>query len=111
DRLAQHKSKMARDHRSPDEVLNTDMGPAYVFMPDELERPILARNPPYWQRRDLAGAYLGDPFHSTPGTVEIATRWGQRHRTVITEAAPRHLRDWPQYRDSGLWSYVKGHRP
>ncbi|MEL6577625.1 MAG: type IV secretory system conjugative DNA transfer family protein [Pseudomonadota bacterium] len=111
DRLAQHKSKMARDLRSPDEVLNTDMGQAYVFMPGVLEKPFLARIPPYWQRRDLAGAYLGDPFHSKPGTVEIATRWGQRHRTVITEAAPRHLRDWPQYRDSGLWSYVKGYRP
>ncbi|MEO0995509.1 MAG: type IV secretory system conjugative DNA transfer family protein, partial [Pseudomonadota bacterium] len=64
-----------------------------------------------WHRRDLAGAYLGDPFHSRPGTAEIATFWGQRHRTVLTKDCPPTLRDWPQYKESGRWSYVQGYRP
>lgn len=111
DRLGRQKTKMARDLRSPDEVINTDMGRAYVFMPGVLDKPFFAKIPEYWKRRDLAGAYLGDPFHSRPGTVEIATRWGQCHRRIITEDAPPTLRDWPQYRDAGQWSFVKGFRP
>lgn len=110
-RLASNRRKMARDLRTIDEVLNTNVGQAYVFMPGTLEKPFLANIPRYWQRRDLAGAYLGDPFHSKPGTVEIATLFGQRHREIITEDAPPSIRDWPQYRDTGKWSYVRGHRP
>lgn len=111
DRMARLKFQMARDLRSVNEVINEASDRAYVFLPGVLEKPFYAKVPRYWQRRDLAGRYLGDPFHAKPGTVEIATWLGQRHRAVITEDAPRHLRDWPQYRDSGQWSYVKGFRP
>ena len=111
DRMAHHKSKMARTLRSVDEIINEKNDRAYVFLPGVLERPFYARVRPYRQRRDLAGAYLGDPFHAKPGRVEIATWLGQRQRAVITEDAPRKLRDWPQHRDSGQWSYVKGFRP
>ena len=98
DRMAHHKTKMARPLRSVDEVINESNDRAYVFLPGVLERPFFARVPRYWHRRDLTGAYLGDPFHAKPGTVEIATWLGQRQRKVITEKAPRRLRDWPQYR-------------
>ena len=111
ERMAHHKTKMARDLRSLDEVINEAGDRAYVFMPGVLEKPFYARVPKYWQRRDLAGRYLGDPFHAKPGTVEIATWRGQQHRKVITEPCPAHLRDWPQYRDSETWSYVKGFKP
>ncbi len=111
DRMARQKSKMARSLRSVDEVINEKNDRAYVFMPGVLEKPFYAKVPKYWKRRDLAGRYLGDPFHAKPGTVEIATWLGQRHRKVVTEDAPKRLRDWPQYRDSGKWSYVKGFRP
>lgn len=112
EKLAEHKTKAGRDLRTVDEIINaTPMGRAYVFLPGILERPFYANIPRYWQRRDLGGKYLGDPMHSKPGTVEIATRWGQRHRKIITEDAPRAYRDWPQYRDTGQWSYVKGYRP
>jgi len=111
DRLAREPKKLSRDLRTADEILNTPMGLAYVFMPGILERPALLHIPNYWQRRDLAGLYLGDPMHAKPGTVEIATRWGQRHRRVITEPVPNAYAEWPQYRDHGLWSYVKGYRP
>ena len=109
DRMARHKSKMARPLRTPDEVMN-EMNRAFVFMPGALERPFYAKVPKYWRRRDLAGRYLGDPFHARPGHVEIATWLGQRQRAVIIEEVPPDLRDWPQYRD-GQWSYVKGFRP
>ena len=110
-RAAVHRTKMARDLRTPDEIINDEPGRAYVFMPGVLSKPFYAYVPRYWQRRDLAGKYLGDPFHSRPGTVEIATLFGQRHRKVITAPCPERYADWPQYRESGLWSYVKGFRP
>ncbi|MEM0987339.1 MAG: TraM recognition domain-containing protein [Pseudomonadota bacterium] len=113
ERLAREPKKLSRALLSADEIINLPMGMAVVFMPGILPKPALLRIPPYWQTRRYAGAYMPDPFH--PGkyrnTVEIATRWGQRHRDIITEPAPNHLADWPQYRDSGQWSYVKGFRP
>lgn len=113
DRLAHHKNKMARDLRSVDEVINEKNDRAFVFLPGVLEKPFYANVPRYWrQRRDLAGLYLCDHFHPKhPGKVQIATRWGPRTRAVISEDAPRAVRDWPQYRNTGQWSYVKGFKP
>ena len=111
EQLLGHQQKIARDLRTVDEVINESNDHAYVFMPGVLEKPFLSKVPKYWQRRDLAGQYLGDPFHAKPGTVEIATLWGQRHRKIITAEAPRQVADWPQYQETGLWSYVKGYRP
>ncbi len=110
-RMAQQTVQMGRDLRGIDEILNEPNGKAFVFMPGVLEKPAYLTIKPYWQRRDLAGAYLGDPFHNEPGTVEIATRFGQRMRKVITEPAPRAVHDWPQYRETGTFSYVRGFRP
>lgn len=111
ERLAQHRTKQARDVRTLDEVMNEKQGRAFVFMPGVLEKPLLVQLRRYWHRRDLAGRYLGDPFHSPPGRVEIATWRGQVHRSVITETVPDQYADWPQYRSSGQWSYVQGFRP
>lgn len=110
-RIATHRAKQARLVRTPDEVINEPQGRAFVFMPGVLEKPFHAVVPRYWHRRDLAGRYLGDPFHSPPGRVEIATFRGQAMRRIITEAAPAKYADWPQYRRSGQWSYVEGFRP
>ncbi|WP_300037215.1 type IV secretory system conjugative DNA transfer family protein [uncultured Roseobacter sp.] len=111
DRLANHKSKMARDLRTIDEVINEANERAYVFMPGVLERPFYAFVPQYWRSKSNAGRYNRDPFHSKPGRVEVATWLGQSNRKIITEPAPSRYADWPQYRDSGLWSYVRGYRP
>lgn len=111
-RLAETKTKMARELRTVDEIVGELNSRAFVFMPGVLEKPFYANIPRNWRdRRDLTGAYLGDPFHSKPGTVEIATRWGQRHRKIVTADAPRRIRDWPQYRDTGQYQYVKGFKP
>lgn len=111
ERMAQQTSKMGRDLRGIDEILGEKNGRAFVFMPGVLEKPAYLTIRPYWQRRDLAGAYLGDPFHSRPGTVEIATLLGQRHRKTVTTKVPRRLRKWPQYRETERWTYVKGFKP
>lgn len=110
DRLAQEPQRFARDLRTVDEIINEPNGKAYVFMPGVLEKPAYLNILPYWKRRDLAGQYLGDPFHSKPGTVEVATRWGQRHRKIVSEPIPPEYAHLPQYCD-GKWSYVKGFKP
>lgn len=111
ERNLQHQIKAPRQLMTADEVMSMKNGQALVFMPGILERPVMARIPHYWQRRDLAGRYLGDPFHSPPGMVELRTASGQRFAPVITEPAPDQVADWPQYRASGTWSFVKGYRP
>jgi type IV secretion system protein VirD4 len=111
EQMASLPKKIGRDVRGIDEILNEPNGNVFVFMPGVLKRPAYLKVIPYWQRKDLRGAYLGDPFHNDPGTVEIATWRGQRTRKIITEDAPRNYRDWPQYRETGQWSYVQGFRP
>ncbi|MEO1324989.1 MAG: type IV secretory system conjugative DNA transfer family protein, partial [Pseudomonadota bacterium] len=110
-RLATNRTKMPRDLRSPDEVMNEANDRAFVFMPGVLERPFYAHVPKYWRRRDLAGRYLADPFHGPANTVEVGRWFGQSRRPVITTRVPEALADWPQYRDAETWSYVQGYRP
>ncbi|MEL6171287.1 MAG: type IV secretory system conjugative DNA transfer family protein [Pseudomonadota bacterium] len=111
ERMALQTRKMGRDLRGIDEILGERNGQAFVFLPGVLEKPAYLTIRPYWQRFDLRGAYLGDPFHNKPGTVEIRGRFRQRIARVVTEDAPSSVRDWPQYRDTGQWRYVKGFRP
>lgn len=111
ERLLKHKKKIARQLRTPDEVRNTHEHTAYVFMPGVLSGALETRFLPYWMRHDLAGKYLGDPYHSPKGKVQISGTWGQKLLPVITETAPTEIADWPQYRETGQWSYVKGYRP
>ncbi|MEM6913397.1 MAG: type IV secretory system conjugative DNA transfer family protein [Pseudomonadota bacterium] len=110
-RQAMRPQKMGRELRGIDEILNEENGKAFVFMPGVLEKPAYLTIRPYWQRTDLRGRYLGDPFHNAPGTVAIRTRFGNRIVREVHEPVPHIYRDWPQYRDSGMWRYVKGYRP
>jgi len=108
--IASLPSKQGRPVRTPDEIMNEPEGTAFVFMPGQIARPMYQRVPRYWQRRDLAGRYLGDPFHSPPGQVEIATRRGQQMRRIIEGAVPPAYQEWPQYQFSSF-RYVEGFRP
>ncbi|MEM9211737.1 MAG: type IV secretory system conjugative DNA transfer family protein [Pseudomonadota bacterium] len=111
ERLAAEPQKMGRDLRGIDEILNEPNGKAFVFMPGVLPKPAYLTIRPYWQRYDLRGAYLGDPFHNDPGTLEIATRFGQRIRREVVEPVPDAYASWPQYRQAGTWTYVRGFKP
>ncbi len=110
DSKLRHRTKVPRLVKTSDEITNMMNGNALVFMPGVLERPAEVRVPNYWKRSELAGRYLGDPFHSPDGRVELRTRLGQRFQPIITAPVPEALADWPQY-TSGYWSYVKGYRP
>jgi type IV secretion system protein VirD4 len=108
--MAAHRSVVKRPVRTPDEIINTPKGGLYVFMPGELERPSLNYTQPYWQRRDLSGRFLRDPYHSPEGVVEVKTFFGQQRRNIITETVPEQYAHLPQYAD-GRWQYVEGFKP
>ncbi len=106
-----HKVKVPRLVLTPAEVLGLPNGTAIVAMPGTLEHPAFMRHRNYWQRRDLAGRYLADPFHPTAkGDVQVQISFGKQYRRVIREQVPPELSHLPQYQD-GTWSYVEGYRP
>lgn len=109
-RNLEHKTKIQRQLLSPDEVMNMPQEFVLVFMAGVLEHPAKLYVPNYWQRRDLAGRYLGDPYHSPDGKVEVRGMFWQSFKEIIREPVPDQYADLPQYKD-GFWNFVKGFRP
>lgn len=107
---ANYHRKHGRNVQEPNEILNMLSGYCIVFMPGTIARPMVLKVPHYWQRPELAGRYLPDPFHSPDGLVEINYRGRQGYVPVITAPVPAHLSDWPQY-SSGQWQLVQGFQP
>ena len=110
ERASRHRSKMLRPLMTPSEVMSIGDDRQLLFISGVNTRPLYAHKHPYWTQRDMAGAFLPNPYHPPVDRVTIATRLGKRTRPVITERVPEHLAHWPQYK-SGFWSYVKGYRP
>jgi type IV secretion system protein VirD4 len=104
-----HRAVQARQLFSPDEVLNLPASQMIAFASGLVEGPIVGHWPMYFERRDLAGTYLPNPYHD-PHRVRISTRWGSQMVGTVTEPVPDRLAHLPQYR-SGTWSYIKGYRP
>lgn len=73
--------------------------------------PILAHRYPYWQRRELAGAYMNNPYHSQASTVEIKGRFGRKQARIMTEPVPAKFTHFPQYQSGLPFRYVEGYRP
>jgi type IV secretion system protein VirD4 len=109
-RTAVHQTKHARAVLTPDEILNLPDDMQLLFISGLGLNPLLANKYPYYTRREMAGAYLENPYHSQTGRVPIAGRFRTRSARIITERVPKQLADWPQYQ-SGDWSYVEGYRP
>lgn len=105
----EHKNKSGRKVLFPEDILNMEAGYCLVFMSGTVARPMVLKVPHYWQRRELAGRYLGDPFHSPENFVEV-NNGRQIFAPIITETVPRQLADLPQY-SSGQWQYVGGFHP
>ncbi len=109
-RSSRIRSKQKRDVRTPDEILNMPGSKMYVFM-DGVDGAIYADRYPYYEMLWMAGRYLGSPYHPPIDRVQIMGRRGPEYRRVITEAVPDRLAHFPQYQQSGQWSYVEGFRP
>jgi len=106
---AEHRTKQARDLMTESEVLNLDRNKLIIFFSDLDVDPVQATSYLYFQRPELAGRYLDNPFHEK-GRVKIQGRFSSTWAPVVTEAVPRKYAHLPQYA-SGQWRYVKGYRP
>lgn len=109
-RAAITRTKQARALMTPDEILNMPEDEQLLFISGLDLHPIRAKKYPYYTRREMAGAYLPNPYHPPGDSVPIAGRFFSHTARVITERVPSHLSHWPQYQ-SGYWSYVEGYRP
>lgn len=108
--VAEHRVQQARLLMAPDEVLHMPENRQVLFISGLGLLPVYAGKYPYFRIPEMAGAYLPNPYHPPPDTVEIATPSGTQRRRVITERVPPEFADLPQY-ESGDWSFVEGYRP
>ena len=109
-RSAGHRTKQARALMTPDEVLAMPEDRQVLFISGKNLPPVYASKYPYFERREMAGLYLPNPYHPPVDRVRIKTRFGHSWAPVVTERVPDDLAAFPQYR-SGTWSYVKGYKP
>ena len=107
--MAEYRSEMGRDVRTADEVMNTPDGMAYVFMPGTLAKPMLLHQRAYWERPELAGRYLDDPFHPPRGIVSVSNGRRTQARRVLSGPVSRRYAHLPQYAN-GVCEYVEGYR-
>ncbi len=106
---SQIRSKQKREVRTPDEILNMPPDRMFVFM-DGVGAPIYGHRYPYYEMEFMCGRFLGSPYYSMD-SVQIMTKRGPQSRRIITEPVPTQLSQFPQYQQSGQWSYVEGFRP
>jgi type IV secretion system protein VirD4 len=98
--FAKHESRKEKIRRmllTPDEVLTFPETEMILLTSGMGCPPIRARKIPYWQRRELAGQYLPNPFHPPETHVIVKSIVGSRKRQVITQEVPRDLEHWPQF--------------
>lgn len=101
---ALYRSKMHRQLRTPEEVLNTPGDKQYIFS-DGLECPIYADRRPYYDESFMAGRFHPNPYHPPLDRVRVKSRWRHEWRPVIREPVPARFSHLPQYRD-GYWSRI-----
>lgn len=109
-RVAEMRSQQARKLMTEDEILTMPEDRQILFISGKNLPPILANKVPYYERREMAGLYLPNPYHPPFGTVRIATRWGSREARVVREPVPPEFASFAQYQ-GGTWAYVEGYKP
>jgi type IV secretion system protein VirD4 len=110
-RASTDRKKMARPLMTPDEILRMPEDRQILFVSGINCPPVAAWRKPYFAARDLAGRFSPNPYHPPLDRVRVPTRFGSKWAWVITEPVPDRFRDFPQYEQSGLWSYIEGYRP
>ncbi|OLF71422.1 hypothetical protein AWH62_12815 [Maricaulis sp. W15] len=103
-----HATKQARPILSADEILHLPENKQILFVSGLDLLPIVGDRKRYFDRRDLAGAYAGHPFHPPVDRVQIATRFGRRDARVCTIAPPSHIAHFPQFQGRAM-RYVEGY--
>jgi len=110
ERDEERKTKQSRPLMTPSEILDMPEDRQILFISGKGLPPIYGWKYPYYQRREMAGLYLPNPYHPPIKKCRIKTLLGSRWVPVITEAAPERFASFPQHQD-GSWSYLKGYKP
>ena len=117
---AQHYADMAAEPvrrsrwlMSPDEIMNKlPDDEQLLFVGGRNVPPMRLKRYPYWTSgRVMAGNFLPNPWHEPTDRVRLRGRFGMKTVPVIKQDVPRHLRDWPQFREAGMAHFPKGYRP
>lgn len=109
-KAAQRKTKQARQLMTPDEVLAMPEDKQVLFISSKNLPPIFAEKYPYYERKEMAGQYLPNPYHPPADKVPIKCWRGKKWVRVIRERVPGKYSSFPQYKN-GMWDYVVGYKP
>lgn len=107
---SEHRAKQTRRLMTPDEILAMPENRQIIFISGLNLRPIYAEKHAYYDRVDMAGKYLPNPYHPPVEYVRVMTAEGERLRCIVDEPVPTAIAHYPQYK-SGRWSFVDGYRP
>ena len=107
---SEHRAKQTRRLMTPDEILAMPENRQIIFISGMNLRPIYAEKYAYYDRTEMAGKFLPNPYHPPLDRVRVTTPDGPRICRVIVEPVPPMLAGYPQYSD-GWWSYVEGYAP
>lgn len=105
-----HRAKQTRRLMTPDEILAMPENRQIIFISGLNLRPIYAEKFAYYDRIEMAGKFLPNPYHPPQYSVRVMTEYGWHTCRVINFPVPPELAHYPQYK-SGWWAYVDGYRP
>lgn len=104
------RTKQVRDLMTPAEVLALPEDRQILFLSGLGLNPILAWKYPYFERREMAGRYLPNPYHPPVDRVRVKRLFVHSWVKVLSGDVPDHLATFPQFRD-GTWRYLEGYHP
>ncbi len=107
---SEHRAKQTRRLMTPEEILAMPEQKQIVFISGLNLRPIYAEKFAYYDRIEMAGKFLPNPYHPPVTRVRVMTEYGWHTCRVRNEPVPPALAHYPQYK-SGWWAYVDGYRP
>jgi type IV secretion system protein VirD4 len=107
---SKHRAKQTRRLMTPDEILAMPENRQIIFISGLNLRPIYAEKYAYFDRIEMAGKYLPNPYHPPVEYVRVMTHECERLRCIADEPVPPELAHYPQYK-SGRWAFVDGYRP
>ncbi|MCG8587992.1 MAG: type IV secretory system conjugative DNA transfer family protein, partial [Proteobacteria bacterium] len=110
-RLAETPEKQHRRLLAAEEVLSMPEDRQVLFISGVGCPPIAAWRHPYFERREMAGLFLPNPYHPPLDRVRLRGRLGRRWAKVTTAPVPSKFARYPQYADGRSFQYVKGFKP
>jgi type IV secretion system protein VirD4 len=95
--MAKEKSVAGQYLIAPDQVLGLPPDEQIAFVGDQALPPIRAKRRYYYERADLAGQYLPNPFHPPYDQIRVQHKRGSGVFPVVSSSVPDNLAALPQY--------------